>query len=179
MEYLLRNGKKVLVRKPKIEDAKALINVIITADTETKFLGRKIGEFNLTEKEEEQKIEKILNSNTGWFVVEYEGRIIGQCSIGLVRNNERFCHRGEVAFILLKEYWGLGIGGKMMEECIRWAKDNNLTQIELSIVKENERALKMYKDFGFEIVGEIPRALYYIDGSYANEYIMVKDLLLN
>lgn len=32
MEYLLRNGKKVLIRKPRVEDAEAIVNIITIAD---------------------------------------------------------------------------------------------------------------------------------------------------
>ena len=45
MEYVLRNGKNVIVRKPNEEDAEAIINVMTIADTETLFLARNPGEF--------------------------------------------------------------------------------------------------------------------------------------
>ena len=34
----------------------------------------------------------------------------------------------------------------------------------------------MYKGFGFKKIGTIPRALRYLDGSFADEYRMVKFL---
>lgn len=37
MKYLLRNGKNVIIRKPKTEDAEAIIHVMTIADTETQF----------------------------------------------------------------------------------------------------------------------------------------------
>lgn len=78
--------------------------------------------------------------------------------------------------MILQEYCNLGVGGKMMEECINWCKAKNVTQMELDVVKENERAINMYQRFGFEIIGTIPRALYYQDGTYADEYLMVKNI---
>ena len=47
---------------------------------------------------------------------------------------------------------------------------------DLAVVVKNKRALKMYKGFGFKRVGKIPRALQYLDGSFADEYKMVKYL---
>ena len=35
MEYLLKNGKKVIIRKPTVEDAEAIIHVMTVAETET------------------------------------------------------------------------------------------------------------------------------------------------
>ncbi|MBO5069998.1 MAG: GNAT family N-acetyltransferase [Roseburia sp.] len=177
MEYLLRNGKKVTIRKPKTEDAKAIINVMTIADTETLFLARDPGEFCTSVEQEKQIIENVLADNgVEWFVAEYENKVIGQCSVGLIKRNARYRHRAEVAFVILKDYCNLGIGGKMMEECIKWCKKAGVVQIELDVVKNNEKALKMYRDFGFEIIGTRENALCYQNGTYADEYLMVKKL---
>lgn len=177
MEYLLRNGQKVTIRKPQEEDAENIVNLMTIADTETLFLARNPGEFSTTVEQEKQIIENVLADNDmEWFVAEYENKVIGQCSVGLVRRNARYRHRAEVAFVILKDYCNLGIGGKMMEECIKWCKKTGVTQIELDVVKSNERALKMYQGFGFEIIGTRENALCYQDGTYADEYLMVKKL---
>ena len=177
MEYVLRNGKNVIVRKPNEDDAEALINVMTTADTETLFLARNPGEFCTTVEKEKQIIKNVLADNdVEWFVAEYENKVIGQCSVGLVRRTARYRHRAEVAFVILQDYCNLGIGGKMMEECIKWCKEHDITQIELDVVKNNERALKMYQGFGFEIIGTKENALRYQDGTYADEYLMIKKL---
>ena len=177
MEYLLRNGKNVIIRKPNIEDAEAIINVITIADTETLFLARNPGEFCTPVEREKQIIDNVLADNdVEWFVAEYENKVIGQCSVGLVRKNARYRHRAEVAFVILQDYCNLGIGGKMMEECIKWCKKKGITQMELDVVKNNEKALKMYQGFGFEIIGIRENALRYQDDTYADEYLMVKKL---
>lgn len=54
MEYLLRNGKEVTIRKPRIEDAEAIINVMTIADTETLFLARNPGKFCTSVEREKQ-----------------------------------------------------------------------------------------------------------------------------
>lgn len=177
MEYLLKNGKKVIIRRPKVEDAEAIINVITIADTETLFLARNPGEFCTPVEREKQIIENVLADNdVEWFVAEYDNKVVGQCSVGLVRRNARYRHRAEVAFVILKDYCNLGIGSRMMEECIKWCKEHNVTQIELDVVKNNDRALKMYHNFGFKIIGTKENALRYQDGTYADEYLMVKKL---
>ena len=177
MEYLLRNGKKVIIRKPNVEDAKAIINVMTIADTETLFLARNPGEFCTPVEREKQIIENVLADNDSeWFVAEYDNKVIGQCSDGLVRRNARYRHRAACAFGILKDYCNLGIGGKMMEECIKWCRKHGVTQLELDVVKNNERALKMYQNFGFEIIGTKEMALKYQDGTYADEYLMIKKL---
>lgn len=178
MEYELKNGKHVLIRKPCAQDAQAIIRVMEAADSETRFLARNPGEFNVTAKQEAAMIDAMLRGESGrmWFVPEYEGKLVGQCSVGLVRNNERYLHRASVAFIVLKEYWGLGIGGKMMQECLAWCKEHGIEQVELEVLQQNERAVAMYQSFGFEISGAVPHALKYPDGTYGDEYLMIKRL---
>lgn len=177
MEYILKNGKSVILRRPVVDDAEEIISVISTADKETLFLARNPGEFQVTLEKEQNIITEVLNSkNRTWFIAEFEGKVVGQCSVGLINGFQRYRHRAGVAFVLLEEYCNIGIGGKMMEECLKWCKDNNITQVELTVVKNNERALKMYQNFGFEIVGTIPNALRYTNGTYVDEYNMVKFL---
>ena len=177
MKYKLKNGKNIIVRKPKIEDAEAIINVISVADSETRFLARNSGEFNITVEQEKIFISNILNDNNReLFVAEYEGKIIGNCSVGLVGEYERLKHRAEVSFVLLKKYCGMGIGGKLMQQCITWCKDKNITQIELTVIASNKRAINMYENFGFKVMGTIPKAFRYQDGSFADEKFMVLEL---
>ena len=177
MEYKLKNGKIVIIRKPTLNDAAAIINIISTADTETEFLARNPEEFNVTEEQEKEFIGNILeDDNQDWFIAEYNGKIVGQCSVGLIRKTERCRHRAEVTFVILKDYCGLGIGGKLMQQCINWCKDKNITQIELSVVEDNKPAITMYESFGFRVTGTIPKAMKYKDGTFADEIFMLLEL---
>jgi len=177
MEYLLRNGGRVIIRKPEVEDAEAIINVISTADTETLFLARNPGEFHFTVDQEKAMIARVLeDENKEWFVAEYDGKVVGQCTALIPNGNQRFRHRAEVAFVVLKDYCDIGIGGKMMQECLKWCENKGCEQVELTVVSGNERAKRMYENFGFQVYGTHPNALKYPDGTYADEYYMVKKL---
>lgn len=172
--YNLKNGNMVNIREPRVEEAEQIIELIKQVDTETLFLARNPGEFNMTVEKEKSIISSVLaDKDINWFVAEYEGKVVGQCSIGLVRRYKRYRHRAEAGFMILQDYCNMGIGGKMMEECMKWCRSNNTLQIELDVVTTNTKAVNMYKSFGFEIVGTMPRALRYYDGTYADEYIMV------
>lgn len=177
MEHKLKNGKNIIIRKPVVEDAEAIINLISAADKETKFLARNPGEFSVTVEQEKTFITNILNDNgTEWFVAEHNGNVIGNCSVGLVGKSERLRHRAVVTFVLSKEYCGMGIGGKLMQQCIAWCKENKVTQIELEVVANNKRAINMYEGFGFKVTGTIPKAFRYQNGTYADELFMVLEI---
>ena len=177
MLYLLKNGENVLLRPPRVEDAERLVEVMSQADGESPFLAREPGEFDYTAESEAKVVQEVLsNPDEAWFLPEYRGRVVGQCSARLVGRRSRFRHRAMVGFVLLKECWGLGIGGKMMEECLAWCREKGALQAELEVVEGNERALAMYRGFGFEATGRVPRGIRYADGSFADLIKMVKTL---
>ncbi len=178
MEYTLKNGETVNVRLPKPDDAEAIIDVFKLADKETKFLARNPDEFKVSIERERTLIENILSDTAErvWYLPEYKGKVVGQCSVGTVRNNERYLHRAFVAFVLLKEYWSLGIGTAMMEECLTWCKAHGIEQAELDVLTENKRAIGLYEKYGFKIIGTMPHSLKYLDGTYGDEYLMVKQI---
>ena len=54
-----------------------------------------------------------------------------------------------------------------------WSKEVGISKLELSVIKENNNAQKLYKKLGFEIEGTRNNALI-INGEYVNEYYMGK-----
>ncbi|MCM1106264.1 MAG: GNAT family N-acetyltransferase [Blautia sp.] len=177
MKYTLKNADTVNIRQPRPDDAAEIIEVFKLADTETRFLGRNPGEFNFSIESERKLIEDILTDNNRvWYLPEYRGKIVGQCAANIVRNNERFLHRASLGFVLLKEYWNLGIGSAMMEECLAWCREHKIELVHIEVVTQNGKAIGLYKKYGFEIIGTTPHALKYPDGTYADEYLMVKQM---
>jgi len=177
MEYTLKNGKTVLIRPICPDDAEGMVALLTASDYETPFLSRNPGELNLTVEKERSLIESFLeNKDAAKFCALCDGKLVGHCSIDLIRFRQRFRHRAELGFLLLKDFWGLGIGSRMMEECISWAKEHDVLQLELDVVTQNERAMALYRKYGFEICGTLPRDLRYPDGTFADEYRMIKIL---
>ncbi|WP_019230144.1 GNAT family N-acetyltransferase [Sedimentibacter sp. B4] len=177
-EYLLKDGQKLIVRIPEPGDAESLISQMQTVDSETKFLSREPDEFNLTVEQEREFIKNCTNDeNVRFLIGELDGKIIANCSVGLIQNKRRYLHRAGMGIAVLKDYWNKGIGIIMMQECINWCKEKGVEQLELEVVTENNRAISMYKSLGFEIYGTKKHALKYDDGTYADEYIMT--LFLN
>lgn len=173
-EYLLGDNKQLIVRNPKIEDAESLVNYMKDVDCETKFLAREPGEFSLTVDQEKDFIKKASNNKNLLFLVcEIENEIVANCSVGIGNSNKRFKHRASMGLSVRKKYWNMSIGKVLMQESIEWCKRNNIEQLELEVVTKNDRALSVYKKFGFQIQGTKKRAMKYEDGTYADEYQMV------
>lgn len=94
-------------------------------------------------------------------------------TVGLhVAQNPRLRHSASIGIMVHKDYQGKGIGKKLMETVIDLA-DNwlMLKRLELGVFKDNIRALKLYKSFGFEIEGT-KKCAAIRNGEYVDEYIM-------
>lgn len=177
-EYVLKDGQKFIVRTPIEEDAQELISQMQTVDNETKFLAREPGEFNFTLDQEKAFIRNSMNDENRCFLIgEVDGRIIANCSVGIVMNNRRFLHRAGLGIAVMKDYWSRGIGKIMMQECIKWCREKGVEQLELDVVAQNNRAISLYENFGFQVYGTKKNALKYMDGTYDDEYYMI--LFLN
>ena len=100
----------------------------------------------------------------------------GSCQISFcTRKKDR--HRVSVAIALLQEFWNLGIGTRMFEEMFQVARARgDVRQIELDFIEGNKRARGLYEKMGFRITGIKPDAIRMRDGSFVNEYMMVKRL---
>lgn len=160
-----------LIREANIEDAENVIEYIKIVSDETDFLISDSSERNFTVRKEKEFLQNMQNSILEkMFLCEIENKIIGICSIEGV-NKIRIKHRADLAITVLKNYWGNKIGEKLIDYAIDYCKSNFIKKIELTVRIDNERALKLYKKFGFEIEGEIKNFIY-LDGNYYNCYFM-------
>ena len=65
----------------------------------------------------------------------------------------------------------------MFEELIKIVRERDgVCQIELDFIEGNTRARSLYEKMGFRITGVKPDAIRMKDGTFVNEYMMVKQL---
>jgi len=97
--------------------------------------------------------------------------IIGQCEISNL-DWDAASHIGSLGIIVNQKYRDLGIGRYLIDLAIRESKKlNNKEKIILSCFATNKRALKLYKNMGFKIVG-VRKKQYYMNSTYYDEVIM-------
>jgi ribosomal protein S18 acetylase RimI-like enzyme len=83
-------------------------------------------------------------------------------------------HRGTIGIAVTSKYRGMGIGSLLFDEMISIARNRNgVTQLELEVIKENERAKRLYTSKGFVKTGNRPRVLRLPNGKYLDEELMV------
>ena len=160
-----------IIREADIEDAENVIEYIKIVSDETDFLISDSSERNFTVRKEKEFLQNIQSSILEKiFLFEIENKIVGMCSIEGI-NKIRIKHRVDLAITVLKNYWGNKIGEKLIDYAIEYCKSNCIKKIELTVRIDNERALKLYKKFGFEIEGEVKNFIY-LNGNYYNCYFM-------
>jgi len=157
--YLLRNGKDLLVRSAKKEDAKEYLEMFYITHIETDFNISYVEECKHTIKEEEEYLTKKEESNTDIELVAIiDNKIVGNASINQISNRLKLKHRAEFGVSIIKEYWGCGVGTVLLKVCIDLAKQMGYKQLELDVVSNNDRAISLYKRYGFIEFGRNKKA---------------------
>ena len=174
----LRDGRKITIRSVEPEDAAGMLQYMKIMLGETPFLLRTPEEFNYTTEEEARILAGRKNDPRSLMLVaEAGGEIIASADVCPHGTKSRVQHRAELGISVRKDYWRQGIGSALMERLIPFAKQSGFEQIELTVESKNQRALQLYHKNGFIIYGTRPHGLKYPDGSYDNDYLMVRMLL--
>lgn len=156
----LKNGKIILIRNAVETDASELIRYFKKVTAETDFLVTRPEEVFTSVKQEESIILAHLEKKNSIFLVaELDGKIVGSLNfIGGGRKRTR--HKGEFGMSVLKDFWGLGIGSSLLQSLLDWAKISGIKKIQLEVMADNERAIKLYEKFNFKIEGRKKNAVF-------------------
>ena len=148
--FTLKDGRKALLRSPKDEDIRGVLDYLYISAGETEFILRYPEECGKYTYEGEKALFDRINDsdNEAMLVCIIDGKVAGNCQIAW-KTSLKTRHRASVAIALLKDYWGQGIGTRMFEEMIRIAEANeNLIQLELEFIEGNSRARTLYEKMG-------------------------------
>lgn len=173
----LNDGRTALLRTPIPEDAATLLEHLRKTAGETDFLIRYPEECTMTLEQEQTFLQNSLqNPDSIMILCEVEGKLAGNCNLSR-HNRLKTKHRASIGIALLREFWGQGIGTAMFEEINRLAQNWGTEQLELEVFADNHRAIAFYEKMGFHIASEHPNAFKRKDGTYVNEYLMIKGLM--
>ena len=153
--YTLKDGRILALREPTIDDAKLLMAYPKIVGAETDFLlCDENGIDGLTLEGEEQWIKGTLDaSNTKMFLGFVDDELVLLCDVRAEARN-RISHSAGISISIKRDYWGLGIGSIAMQTMIDFARSTNfLRMLTLEVHEGNERAMALYKRFGFVEVG--------------------------
>jgi ribosomal protein S18 acetylase RimI-like enzyme len=166
------NGTTYIIRSAINKDAKELSEIRLQIDGETENLDREKGEAFIDIQGFEQLIKTDTDNKKNLFLVAVvHDRIVGfsRCEGNLLK---RFAHKVEFGVCVLKDYWGYGIGKNLLKESISWADSNGIKKITLNVLETNEKAIDLYKKFGFKTEGILKNDKFLSGGQYYNTVVM-------
>ncbi|MVO98366.1 GNAT family N-acetyltransferase [Paenibacillus lutrae] len=167
-----KKGIYYTVRSANGKDAKELSELRVQIDGETENLDRERGEAYIDPSGFEHIIrEDSANRRSLFLVAVAEGRIVGfsRCQGS---DLTRVSHKVEFGVCVSRDYWGYGIGTNLLKESISWADSSGIKKITLSVLETNDRAIQLYKKFGFEVEGLLKKDKWLSDGKYYDTVVM-------
>ena len=175
MTDLSHEKSEIAIRKPAAgyDEILMLMGKIADETDALPFTSRDIGININSMKNYIQSLNKEPNSI---YLVAY----IGSRPIGFAYleggKRERTYHTTTLGIGVLEGFAHQGLGSKMMEAILDFARTSeNIAKIDLQVRKDNTRAIRLYKKFGFEVEGVHKRALF-IQGEFFDYINMGKSI---
>lgn len=167
--------EQIIYRKLKVQEAQKFWDMMNELDKETKFMMYEVGE-----REEktanlqalECQIQNSIEDNDFLVIAEVEGEIVGYLLAERGVPN-RIKHTAYVVTGVREKCRGCGIGKELFQRLDSWAKENDVTRLELTVICNNTIAKKLYEKNGFVVEG-IKKNSMIIDGKYVDEFYMAK-----
>lgn len=173
-EIYILDGKKIVLRSAKLDEAQMLIDYLKTVTSETRFLMSEPDEIEYTQKEEEQFINEHNKASDALLILAFvDGEYAGNCSFESKAGSRRASHRAGIGIALFQKHTGFGLGRLMLNRLLTEIKKLGFEQAELTVVGSNKRAYHLYESLGFKECGRIPNANKYDDGTYDKDILMV------
>ena len=108
------------------------------------------------------------------FVAEEDGGLVGTY---FLRANQAGggSHVANCGYVTAAHAAGQGVARAMCAHSLEHAKSRGFRAMQFNfVVSSNERAVRLWKSFGFEIVGRLPEAFRHPSGNYADAYVMYR-----
>ncbi len=165
-------NENIIFRNIEKTDTEALWNMMNELDYETKFMLYEPGERIKNLSRLQGTVDNAVDGNDLCFIAMNENEIVGYI-VAQVGALKRIRHSAYIVVGIREKYRHRGIGTKFFKKLNKWAEENNILRLELTVICNNEIALNLYKKNGFQIEG-IKRKSMYVDGEYVDEYYMAK-----
>ena len=174
--YELKDSRQLLIRQAEPDDAAAILEYVEVISRETDFISFGPGEFGVTAAEEADFLrDHAAADNKLYLVALLNGEIVGGLNFAAGKR-PRTQHTGEFGMSVRRDFWGLGIGSRLLDALIDWAQTSGIvTKINLRVRTDNERALALYRAKGFILEGKISRD-FRVNGTYFAHYWMGLEL---
>ena len=164
--------QRLIIREAVASDAADVLLHLKTVGAETDFLSFAPKDIKRSLESQAKLItESQAADNHLYIVAEINHQLVGGLHFR-GQDRPRTRHSGTFGITVLKDYWGLGIGHKLIEALIKWAQRSGvIRKINLKVRSDNHRALRLYETLGFIREGCICRE-YCLAGKFYDNVCM-------
>ncbi len=167
----LKNRKMLTIREAAPEDAAQMLALSKIVGAETDYLLTDENGWRGSEADEKELLACwMTDPMVCMFVALIDGEIVGFFSV-MHAGTGRSAHVAEFGVAIRKSCWHLGIGAMAMVLSIDFAREAGYHKLVLCARADNERAIALYRRFGFEQTG-VRRDQLFIRGEYFDEIMM-------
>ncbi len=118
-----------------------------------------------------------FRADTHTYIAERNGGVVGTY---ILRPNQSGpgSHVANAAFMVALDAEGAGVGRRMAEHCLSEARRMGFRAMQFNfVVSTNNRAIPLWDQLGFKIVGTLPGAFRHPEKGYVDVYVMYRSLL--
>ena len=118
-----------------------------------------------------------FRSGTRTYGAEEDGGVVGTY---ILRPNQSGpgSHVANAAFMVARDAEGAGVGRRMAEHCLTEARRMGFRGMQFNfVVSTNTRAIHLWNQLGFKIVGTLPGAFRHPEKGFVDVYVMYRSLL--
>lgn len=161
-------SESIIIRRALVADAAAIARVFDSPGAYANTLQQPLGSAEVWR----ERLEKRVPTDP-FLVAETGGIVIAQGGINVPASLRRR-HVGLLGLAVRDDWQGRGVGTALMRALIDHA-DNwiGLLRLELEVFVDNERAIAMYRKYGFETEGRL-RAHAFRNGAYVDSLLMAR-----
>ena len=117
-----------------------------------------------------------LSAEREVFVAEDNGDIVGTYCLQANQKGGG-AHVANCGYITAVSATGRGVARAMCAHSLDRARERGFHAMQYNfVISTNERAVRLWQSFGFEIVGRLPGAFQHPTRGYVDAYIMYRDL---
>lgn len=161
------------IRRATADDAPALLAHAESILAEEIYSLSVPGELMFTIAQEQEWIKsKNENPQHLLLIAEVSNQIVGVLDLSN-GHRQRIAHTAEFGMSIARPFRNQGIGRRLLEEMLKWARDNPvLEKISLKVHADNDRAIHLYKSLGFIQEGYLTKELKYGPNQYVDSILL-------
>lgn len=176
-EIILKDGRLCILRSCADTDAEAVLENYKLTHSQTDFLLSYPEERSFNPSQEAAFLRvKAESENEAEIAAIVGDCIVGTAGIGALGTKVKVRHRANFGISIDRAYWGLGIGKALLDAGIACAREAGFSQLELTVVADNTRAVALYEKSGFVTYGVNPKGFRTKDGRWQALQLMLLEL---